>query len=76
MNRRTTISAPVESMATLEAEASRRGVALTAVLSEAVVEKAIAIRRARQPRLGIEGSEGRSPGAAELTAEPIAESPY
>lgn len=62
------------SLDTLEAEARRRGVALTAVLAEAVDEKAAALYRARRPRLGLgRSTDGRS--AAELTAEPVAETP-
>jgi hypothetical protein len=74
MNRRTTVNADVESLATLESEARRRGDSLSAVLAEAVEEKAIAIRRARQPRLGLgRSTDGR--GAAETTAEPVAHPP-
>jgi hypothetical protein len=71
--RRTTVSAPRDALATLEAEAKRRGVALTVILAEAVVEKATAIRQKRRPRLGVGSSDGRSPGARVLTAEPIAD---
>lgn len=74
MNRRTTVSADVEALATLEAEARRRGDSLSAVLAEAVEEKAIEIRRARRPRLGVgRSSDGRS--AAETATEPIAHRP-
>jgi hypothetical protein len=74
MNRRTTVSADAEALATLEAEARRRGESLSAVLAEAVEEKAIAIRRARKPRLGLgRSNDGRS--AAETTAEPVARPP-
>jgi hypothetical protein len=72
--RRTTVSAKRSSLETLEAEARRRGTTLTAVLSEAIDEKASALHAARRPRLGIARStDGRS--AAELTSEPIAEPP-
>jgi hypothetical protein len=72
--RRTTVSARRSSLETLEAEARRRGVTLTAVLSEAIDEKANALHAARRPRLGIARStDGLS--AAELTSEPVAESP-
>ena len=72
--RRTTVTADVDALATLEAEARRRSVSLSAVLAEAVDEKAQAIRAGRRPRLGVaRSSDGRS--AAELTAEPVAESP-
>jgi hypothetical protein len=74
MNRRTTLSAPAEELATLEREAQRRGVALTVVLAEAVSEKAEALRSRRRPRVGVARStDGRS--AAEVTAEPIAHPP-
>jgi hypothetical protein len=72
--RRTTVAAKRSSLDTLEAEARRRGVALTAVLAEAVDEKAAALHSTRRPRLGLGRSiDGRS--AAELTAEPVAEPP-
>ncbi|MBV9099880.1 MAG: hypothetical protein JOZ46_09925 [Candidatus Dormibacteraeota bacterium] len=75
MNRRTTISAVDSDLATLEAEAVRRGVSATTVIAEAVAEKAAALRRARQPRLGVADSGGRSAGAGKLTSEPIAHPP-
>ncbi len=72
--RRTTVAAKHSSLDTLEAEARRRGVALTVVLAEAVEEKAASLHRSRRPRLGIARStDGRS--AAEVTAEPVAEPP-
>lgn len=72
--RRTTISAAEAVLATLEAEAGRRGVSLTAVLREAVEDKARAFRTARRPRVGVARStDGHT--AAEVTAEPIAEEP-
>jgi hypothetical protein len=71
MNRRTTISADSEALATLEAEARRRGSSLSSVVAEAVAEKAITIRRQRRPRLGIaRSSDGRT--AAETATEPAA----
>ena len=71
MNRRTTVSADSEALATLEAEARRRGASLSSVLAEAVEEKAITIRRQRRPRLGIgRSTDGRS--AAETASEPVA----
>jgi hypothetical protein len=73
--RRTTVAAPADALATLEAEAGRRGVPLTTVVAEAITEKAIALRGAHRPRLGVGASAGRSPGAASLTAEPVAEDP-
>jgi hypothetical protein len=71
--RRTTITASVDALATLEAEARRRGVPLTRVVSEAITEKANSLRKARRPRLGVGASAGRSVGAAQLAAEPVAE---
>lgn len=74
MNRRTTLSADTEALATLEGEARRRGASLSAVLAEAVEEKAVAIRRAHRPRLGLgRSSDGSS--AAETATEPVARSP-
>ncbi len=73
-HRRTTVSAPREALETLEAEARRRDVSLTAVVAEAVEEKAVAIRSARKPRVGLgRSTDGLS--AAELTGEPVAEPP-
>jgi hypothetical protein len=70
MNRRTTVSADAEALATLEGEARRRGDSLSAVLAEAVEEKAQAIRKRRRPRLGLgRSSDGKS--AAELASEPV-----
>jgi hypothetical protein len=72
--RRTTLAASTESLDTLEAEARRRGVPLTAVLAEAVDDKAASLRAARRPRVGVARSrDGRR--AAEVTAEPIARPP-
>lgn len=74
MNRRTTVSADIEALATLEAEARRRGESLNSLLAEAVEEKAIAIRKVRRPRLGIgRSSDGRS--AAGTTGTPVARPP-
>lgn len=74
MNRRTTVSADSDALSTLEAEAGRRAVSLTAVLAEAVQEKAERIRSSRRPRLGLgRSTDGRS--AAEVTAEPVARPP-
>lgn len=71
---RTTVAADPESLETLRAEAHRRGVALTVVLSEAVDEKAAAVRVSRRPRVGIgRSNDGRS--AADVTEEPIAHPP-
>lgn len=73
---RTTVSAPVDALATLQAEASRRGVPVTAVIAEAIVDKAASLRAGRRPRLGLGSSGGRSRGAAILTEEPIAAEPW
>jgi hypothetical protein len=68
------VAADEEALATLEAEARRREVSLSAVLAEAVEEKAAAIRGARRPRNGVGAStDGRS--TAELTSEPVARPP-
>jgi hypothetical protein len=72
--RRTTVAAKRSSLDTLEAEARRRGVTLTAVLAEAIDEKAKSLHAARRPRLGIARStDGLS--AAQVTASPIAHPP-
>jgi hypothetical protein len=71
MNRRTTVSADVEALATLESEARRRGDSLSAVLAEAVEEKASSIRQKRRPRLGT-GRSGDGRSARELMEHPIA----
>ena len=73
-HRRTTVSATVESLGTLEAEARRRGVSLSAVLAEAVDQKAASIRAGKRPRVAVARStDARS--AAEVTAEPVARPP-
>jgi hypothetical protein len=73
--RRTTVAAKRSSLDTLEAEARRRGVALTVVLAEAVDEKAASLHASRRPRLGLgRSTDGLS--AAQLTAEPVAEPPH
>lgn len=75
MNRRTTVSANVDDLATLENEARRRRSSLSAVLAEAVEEKAIAIKRAHRPRLGLgRSSDGAS--AAETATKPVARPPH
>lgn len=71
--RRTTVAADAEALDTLRAEAGRRGTTLSAVVAEAIEEKAAMFRQARRPRLGVGASGGRSPGATVLTADPIAE---
>lgn len=72
--RRTTVSARREDLATLEAEATRRGDSLTAMVAQAIAEKAAELRATRRPRVGVARSrDGRS--AAEVTAEPVARSP-
>jgi len=68
------VTAEEETLATLRAEARRRGVSLSAVLAEAVEEKAASIRDARRPRTGVgASSDGRS--AAQLTSAPVARPP-
>jgi hypothetical protein len=72
--RRTTVSAPQDTIRTLEAEAQRRRVPLASLLREAVEEKAQALRAGRRPRVGVARStDGRR--AADVTAEPVAEAP-
>lgn len=74
MNRRTTVSADAEALATLEGEARRRGDSLSALLAEAVEEKAIAIKHAHRPRLGLgRSTDGKS--AAETATAPVARPP-
>ena len=74
MNRRTTLSADSEALATLESEARRRGSSLSSVLAEAVEEKAIAIKRAHRPRLGL-GRSTDGASAAQAATEPVARPP-
>jgi hypothetical protein len=74
MNRRTTVSANPEDLATLENEARRRGSSLSSVLAEAVEEKAIAIKRGHRPRLGL-GRSTDGASAAKIATEPIARPP-
>jgi hypothetical protein len=74
MNRRTTVSANREDLATLENEARRRGSSLSSVLAEAVEEKAIAIKRAHRPRLGL-GRSTDGASAAQTATEPVARPP-
>ena len=68
------MAAEEEALATLEAEARRRGVSLSAVLAEAVEEKAAAIRAARRPRTGV-GTSTDGLNAAELASRPVARPP-
>ena len=66
MTRRTTVTAEADDLALLADEARRRGISLSAVLREAVAEKAEEVRRARpRPRFGIVRS-GHG-GLADLT---------
>lgn len=72
--RRTTITADADDLATLEAEAKRRGSTLTKVVAEAISEKAATLRARRRPHVGIARStDGRT--AAEVASEPIAHPP-
>lgn len=71
---RTTITADSGDLATLKAEATRRGVSLTIVVAEAITEKAAALRTRRRPRVGVARStDGRT--AADVASEPIAHPP-
>jgi hypothetical protein len=74
--RRTTVTASPDALDTLQAEAVRRGVSLTVVIAEAIDEKALALRDSRRMRFGLGDSQGRSPGAAVIAVEPVAEPPY
>jgi hypothetical protein len=58
MVKRTTVSADDDDLATLEREGQRRGVSLSQMLREAVVEYAAEIRAANAPRFGV----ARGPG--------------
>jgi hypothetical protein len=71
MNRRTTVNADAEALATLEGEARRRGESLSSVMAEAIEEKARMLRQKRRPRLGLgRSSDGLS--ARETASEPVA----
>jgi hypothetical protein len=72
--RRTTVMVDEEALATLGFEASRRNIALAAVVREAIDEKAVALRARRRPRVGIARSTDRQ-RTSEITAEPVAEAP-
>lgn len=74
MMRRTTVTADSDALATLEGEARRRGASLSAVLAEAVEEKAVAIRSSHRPRVGL-GSSDDGGSAAESATRPIAHPP-
>jgi hypothetical protein len=72
--RRTTVAASRASLETLEAEARRRGVSLSALMAEAIEEKASKLHASRRPRFGVARStDGRS--AAEVASEPVAYPP-
>ena len=73
--RRTTVAAPAEALDALQAEAERRNISLSAILAEAIEEKATRLRRSRGPRFGMGASGGRSPGAAMLAGDPVADDP-
>jgi len=69
--RRTTVAASRASLETLEAEARRRGISLSALMAEAIDEKASKLHASRRPRFGVARStDGRS--AAEVASEPVA----
>lgn len=74
MLRRTTLSTDEDTLATLQAEADRRGTSLASVLREAAEEKAVVIRAARRPRVGY-GRSSDGLRAADVTSESIAEPP-
>lgn len=74
MNRRTTITADAGSLATLEREARRRGISLSALIAEALDEKAAETRAAHRPRVGV-GRSTDGGRAAELASEPVARPP-
>lgn len=72
MLRRTTLTADEDTLATLQAEADRRGTSLASILREAAQDKAAELRAARRPRVGY----GRSTDglrAADTTSDPVAE---
>jgi post-segregation antitoxin (ccd killing protein) len=72
--RRTTVAASRTSLETLAAEARRRGVSLSALMAEAIEEKASKLHASRRPRFGVARStDGRS--AADVTGEPVAHPP-
>lgn len=72
--RRTTVTAEAQDLATLEAEAKRLDLPLTVLVSEAIAEKAAALRSRRRPRVGVARSrDGRS--ARGVAAEPVAQPP-
>ena len=74
MMRRTTLTADEGTLATLQAEADRRGTSLASVLREAAEEKAADLRAARRPRVGYARStDGLR--AADTTSDPVAEVP-
>ena len=64
--RRTTIAAPADALDTLAAGAERRGVTLSAVVAEAIEEKAESLRRARHhppiPISPVKKDQGVGPG--------------
>ena len=53
MIQRTTVAAEQEDLETLRAEAQRRGISLAALTGEILSDKAIELRRARRPRVGV-----------------------
>jgi hypothetical protein len=74
MAHRLTVDVEQEVLDTLETEARRRGVRLTALVAEAVEDKVASIRSARRPRAGLgRSTDGQS--AADLTAEPVTHPP-
>ena len=73
--RRVTITVSADSIDILQAEAKRRRVSLTSIVTEIIEEKVSALRLTPRPRLGLGASAGRSAGAAALTGQPVADRP-
>lgn len=72
--RRTTITANVDALASLEAEAARRHTSLSAIVAEAIEEKARLLRERARPRVGVARStDGLS--AADVGSKPVARPP-
>ena len=60
MNRRTTIAAEADAVATFEIEARRRGISLSRVLAELIEREAEALRATRRPTIGFVSGDGSS----------------
>lgn len=73
MMHRTTITATPDDLATLKAEARRRGLSLAAYMCEVVAGKASEIRATRVPRFGLGRSgQGTSTESVEDEDSPVA----